>query len=118
MIRGTAHEPDLEHESSVMSVERCAQLIISAMQGRPSVLFHESWIAKQPTLAFLYLNQYLPSLATFILGYLGRWRKKAWEMGLPMYKVSSWVQAAKSEKHPLQNNTDNHHANTVSPKDK
>jgi hypothetical protein len=88
---------DNHDETSVMPVQRCAQLIISAIQGYPSILFHESWIAKQPTLTFLYLNQYFPTLATWILSYVGKWRTKAWEMGLPLYKVSSWLQAAKAD---------------------
>jgi hypothetical protein len=72
--------------------------MISALQGHTSIFFHESWTAKQPRLSFLYLYQYSSKLDTRFLGFLGKWRTKAFEMGLPLYKISSWLQAATAEK--------------------
>jgi len=80
-----------------MPVDRCAKLIISGMLG-PASLMQETWISRQPTLFFLFLNQYFPKLSNFILGKIGPLRLKAFRAGLPLYKISSWVQAAKMEK--------------------
>lgn len=89
---------DNEDDSELkMPVERCARLIISGMLG-PSGLMHETWISRQPTLSFLFLNQYFPNLSNSILGIIGPLRMKTFRAGLPLYKVSSWLEAAKMEK--------------------
>ncbi len=79
-----------------MSVGRCAKLIIASTAG-PGYLMQETWISKQPTLFFMYLNQYFPKFSNFLLGIIGSLRVKAWNAGLPLYKVSSWIKAAKME---------------------
>ena len=87
-----------EGESELkMPVERCAKLIISGMLG-PSSIMQETWISRQPTLFFLYLNQYLPTISNAILNLVGPLRLKAFKAGLPLYQVSSWLKAAKMEK--------------------
>ena len=85
-----------------MPVDRCAKLIISGMLG-PASLMQETWIARQPTLFFMFLNQYFPKLSNSILGKIGPLRLKAFRAGLPLYKISSWVQAAKMEKELAKN---------------
>ena len=89
-----------DHDSNsevAMSIERCATLIIAGMSG-PRTLMQETWISKQPTLFFIYLNQYFPILSHWILGIVGYLRVKAFKAGLPLYKVSSWIQVLKNEK--------------------
>jgi len=85
-------DPEEVEGEAKMSAERCAQLIISSMAG-PSSLMKETWIAKQPTLGFMYLNQHLPGVCNFLLGKIGPLRVKAWKAGLPLYKLSSWIKA-------------------------
>jgi len=79
-----------------MSAERCAKLIIAGMAG-PKYLMQETWISKQPTLFFMFLNQLFPNFSNFLLGIIGSLRVKAWNAGLPLYKVSSWIKATKIE---------------------
>jgi len=92
------HEEDDDDDSDVkMSAERCARLIIAAMSGS-KYFMQETWISKQPTLTFMYLNQYFPSFTTWVLGKIGSLRVKAFKAGLPLYKVSSWIEAVQMEK--------------------
>jgi dehydrogenase/reductase SDR family protein 7 len=105
---------DEETSEVQMPVDRCASLIISGMMG-PASLMQETWISRQPTLFFLSLNQYFPNLSNMLLGKIGPLRLKAFRAGLPLYKVSSWLQAAKMEQeqmgsskagHDLENEVD------------
>lgn len=80
-----------------MAANRCAQLIVAAMSG-PKLVMQETWISKQPTLAFMYLNQYLPTLSNWLFGIVGSLRLKAFKAGLPLYKVSSWIKATRMER--------------------
>jgi len=80
-----------------MPVERCSRLILSGMIG-PSFIMQETWISRQPTLSFLFVNQYFPNLCNAILGEIGSLRLKAYYAGLPLYKLSSWTKAARMEK--------------------
>lgn len=80
-----------------MSVERCARLILSAMIG-PSFIMQETWISRQPTLSFMFVNQYFPNVSNFLLGKIGPLRLKAYNAGLPLYKISSWKKVAQMEK--------------------
>jgi len=89
-------DPEEDEGEAKMSAERCAQLIISSMAG-PSSLMKETWIAKQPTLGFMYLNQYIPGACNSLLGIIGPLRVKAWKAGLPLYKISSWIKATKMD---------------------
>ncbi len=92
---------DDEDASEVkMPADRCARLILSGMMG-PASIMQETWISRQPTLSFMFLNQYVPNVATSILGKIGPLRLKAFRAGLPLYKVSSWIQAAKMEKEEM-----------------
>ena len=66
-------------DRSKMSVQRCAQLVISSMMG-PNYFFFESWITKNPGLLWVYLASYEPmtfQLATNIIAPLrvSMWRK-------------------------------------------
>ncbi len=93
---------DDEDASEVkMPADRCARLILSGMVG-PASIMQETWISRQPTLSFMFLNQYVPNVATSILGKIGPLRLKAFRAGLPLYKVSSWIQAAKMEKEEMK----------------
>ena len=95
---GNDGENDSSSSAEVsMSPTRCAKLIISGMVG-PSLLMQETWISKQPTLAFLYINQFFPKLNNFLLGIVGSLRIKAFRAGLPLYEVKSWIKAAKMDK--------------------
>jgi len=93
-VSSTLSSPEEDTSESKMTSSRCARLIASSMTG-PSSLFHETWIAKQPTLGFMFLNQYLPTVSTYLMGAIGPLRLKAWEAGLPLYKVSSWIKVVR-----------------------
>lgn len=88
---------DEESSEVAMPADRCAELILSSMMG-PSSMMQETWISRQPTLLFMYINQYFPNLSAAILGKVGPLRLKAFHAGLPLYKASSWIQAAQMEK--------------------
>jgi short-subunit dehydrogenase len=72
-----------------MSVQRCAQLMISTMQLPYST---ESWIAQQPLLLFLYLQKWLPTSLMHTLFYsrVGPKRIAMWREGLDLYDPKSW----------------------------
>lgn len=78
---------------SKMPPQRCAQLIIASIMG-PSILMHETWISRQPTLFFTYLSQYAPGLATLLLNQIGKLRLRAHKSGLPLYELSTWFKVA------------------------
>lgn len=65
-----------------MPVTRCAKLMTSSM-----LMNHagETWIAQQPSLAFMYLNQYLPTIAQNILCKVGPMRVDMWKQGFNIY---------------------------------
>lgn len=70
-----------------MPVERCARLILSSMiiPGNGG----ETWIAQQPTLLFCFINQYMPSVANWMLQKMGPTRLAMWQAGLNLYDPSS-----------------------------
>jgi len=86
-----------ETSGAKMPPKRCAHLMLSAMVG-PAQLMKETWISRQPTLFFMYLNQIFPALSMNIFEIIGPLRIKAWQHGLPLYKLSSWIKAVKNEK--------------------
>lgn len=88
---------ETDDSETKIPLKRCAQLMLSSMMG-PSFIMQETWISRQPTLGFFYLHQYLPLIANGILSTVGPLRIKAWRNGLPLYKVSSWIKAAKMDK--------------------
>lgn len=98
---------DEETSEVQMPVDRCASLIISGMMG-PAPWMQETWISRQPTLFFLYLNQYFPNLSNMLLGKIGPLRLKAFRAGLPLYKISSWLQAAKMEQEQMESTKAGH----------
>lgn len=51
---------------ALMSSQRTARLILSAMMGRPAFLFRETWIARGLSLFVTYLGQYTPHLYSII----------------------------------------------------
>jgi short-subunit dehydrogenase len=72
-----------------MPVDRCVQLMLSAVQ-RKSETGHEAWIAPQPALSALYLQQWVPGLVSWILTKVGPKRVQMWEDGLDLYDPASW----------------------------
>lgn len=71
-----------------MSASRCARLILSSLV-MPSG-GGETWMAQQPTLFFLFLNQYAPKLAQWILRTkLGPTRVAMFQEGLNLYDPQS-----------------------------
>lgn len=70
-----------------MPASRCAQLIVSSFLVKNG---GEHWIAEQPSLIGLYLNQFFPSLFQSVLKKVGPLRLKAWEQGLPLYDPQTW----------------------------
>lgn len=72
-----------------MSVQRCSRLLISTMRLPYST---ESWIAKQPLLLFLYLQQLLPNglLHALLYSRVGPRRIAMWREGLDLYDPKSW----------------------------
>jgi short-subunit dehydrogenase len=102
-----------------MPVERCAQLVVSAMlrtQLASSALdgrrrrcdgsYHCSWVAPQPTLLGLFLNQHFPSwFHRVVLQTMGPIRVQAWNMGLNVYDTSSWKRARQALQREQQKET-------------
>ena len=70
-----------------MPSSRCAQLIISSFLMSKG---GEHWIAEQPSLIALYINQFFPQLFQTILGKIGPLRLKAWQEGLNLYDPQTW----------------------------
>lgn len=70
-----------------MPVERCAGLMMSQMVKRKG---GEAWIAQQPTLLGMYLQQYAPGLWQFALDTVGPKRMSLYEQGLDLYDPASW----------------------------
>ena len=93
----TNTEPESQESELKMPVERCAKLVIASMCG-PKSLMKETWISIQPSLGFLYLNQYFPSICNSLLELFGYLRLKAFKAGLPIYKFSSWIEVLKMER--------------------
>jgi dehydrogenase/reductase SDR family protein 7 len=80
-----------------MPVKRCAALMISAIHA-PAFLSMETWISSNPTLGFMYLNQYFPNVSNILLSkVIGPLRLKAFRAGLPLYKTTSFLKAAKMD---------------------
>mmetsp|Transcript_14984 Transcript_14984/g.16450 ORF Transcript_14984/g.16450 Transcript_14984/m.16450 type:complete len:347 (-) Transcript_14984:107-1147(-) len=69
-----------------MSLDRCVKLYISSMMLENG----ESWIAEQPMLAGLYINQNFPGIFQKILSKAGPLRLKAWEEGKDLYDPKTW----------------------------
>jgi short-subunit dehydrogenase len=93
-VGGSDHTGDSSNEEKQasrtrkmkMPLERCVGLYISSlMQGNG-----ESWIAEQPMLAGLYINQFSPGIFQNILAKAGPLRLKAWEEGKDLYDPKTW----------------------------
>lgn len=79
-----------------MPVQRCARLIRSTMLLRHS---SESWIAQQPILTALYLQQWAPSFMHYaVYSRLGAKRVEMWRAGLDLYDPASWKQLRSNKK--------------------
>lgn len=76
-----------------MPLERCVRLYISSMMLGNG----ESWIAEQPMLAGLYVNQNFPGIFQKILSKAGPLRLKAWEEGKDLYDPKTWRDMSKKE---------------------
>jgi short-subunit dehydrogenase len=71
-----------------MPVQRCARLILSTMRSRKS---GETWIAQQPILAALYLQQLAPGwMQRFVYNRIGPKRVQMHRAGLDLYDPASW----------------------------
>jgi short-subunit dehydrogenase len=80
----------LEQKSKLkMSVQRCARLIHSTMQLPYST---ESWIAQQPVLLALYLQQWIPNVMSLVYRQIGPRRVAMWRAGLDLYDPDAWKQ--------------------------
>jgi len=77
------HQTPTKQGELKMSVERCARLVLSSC-----IMGGETWIAQQPSLFFMYLNQYLPTLAQRILNKVGPMRVGMWREGYNIYSPS------------------------------
>lgn len=78
--------------SMKMPAARCAQLVTAAMQRRrPRKGYNEVWIATQPTLTAIYLNQLFPTLTQSLISrYVGPQRVAIWRKGMDVYDPLSW----------------------------
>ena len=96
-----------QEDALKMSVHRCARLVASSMWMGGG----ETWIAQQPTLGFMYLSQYMPTLAQFILNKVGPMRVEMWKAGLDIYSPTDMRtyqrmrQREGKNKRPRQNNS-------------
>lgn len=97
----SASSPSSSQNEMKMSAERCARLILVSMSMRGD---GERWIAQQPTLAFLYLNQWCPGLAKFLLNQIGPTRLRLWEAGLNLYDPSSFSKLRALERESKRRN--------------
>jgi short-subunit dehydrogenase len=96
-----------------MPVDRCVALMLSAMQRNrqhqhqqqsqsllPLLLqplqFQEVWIALQPSLIALYIQQWFPGLQRRILGIVGPKRVQLWREGYDLYDPASWRRQTKT----------------------
>ncbi|XP_036431119.1 dehydrogenase/reductase SDR family member 7 [Colossoma macropomum] len=61
-----------------MSTERCVQLMMAGLANRVK----EMWICHQPFLLFVYVWQYMPTLAWYLTNKLGRKRVQNFKAGL------------------------------------
>jgi dehydrogenase/reductase SDR family protein 7 len=59
---GVAYGKPTEDATKRVTAERCAHLMVAAAAAR----LYEVWIAPQPILAFTYLAQYAPGVATYL----------------------------------------------------
>jgi dehydrogenase/reductase SDR family protein 7 len=81
-----------------MSVKRCTQLYLSSLlHGTKNKAGGEYWIAEQPTLLGLYINQYFPGLFQTLLSKIGPFRVQAWEDGKDLYDPDTWKNSRKKQ---------------------
>jgi dehydrogenase/reductase SDR family protein 7 len=89
-----------------MPVDRCVALMLSAMQRNRQpqsqssqsllsllfqpLLFQEHWIAIQPSLTALYIQQWFPGVQRRILAIVGPKRVQLWREGYDLYDPASW----------------------------
>ena len=78
-----------------MPVQRLTSLVMSHMV-RSSRTGTEAWIAKQPTLLGMYMQQYLPGLWRWVLNQkVGPLRVTLYQQGLDLYDPASWKSQGK-----------------------
>ncbi|KAG7346488.1 short-chain dehydrogenase/reductase SDR [Nitzschia inconspicua] len=78
-----------------MSVERCTRLYLSSLILQSG---GEHWIAEQPTLLGLYINQYFPSAFQKVLNKIGPLRVQAWQDGKDLYDPDTWKNMGQKKK--------------------
>ena len=64
-------------ERSKMSVERCAQLIVSSMIG-PNFFMFETWITRNPGLLWVFLASYEPMTFQLLTNVIAPFRMDMW----------------------------------------
>lgn len=64
---GQMNEGSQENDKKRMPTQRCAQLMAIAIANR----LGEVWISTQPSLAFAYLAQYMPTITRYLLSRIG-----------------------------------------------
>lgn len=69
-----------------MSLDRCTRLYMCCIMLQNG----EHWIAEQPMLAGLYINQHLPWIFRILLAKVGLLRLRAWEEGKDLYDPKTW----------------------------
>jgi short-subunit dehydrogenase len=102
-----------------MPVDRCVALMLSAMQRNRNrqqqsqsllqsllqpLQFQEVWIALQPSLTALYIQQWFPGLQRRILGIVGPKRVQLWREGYDLYDPASWRRQTKTSASSVNGN--------------
>lgn len=77
-----------------MPVQRCVRLMLAAAALERRGL-SEYWIAQQPVLSFLYLNQMFPNWMRQAYARVGPKRVQMWRDGLDLYDPNSWTRQRK-----------------------
>ena len=84
-IEVSGSENDVEKKKDKrLPARRCAQLIVQA--GAHDMM--EAWISYQPILLLLYVMQYVPALAFYVVNKVGPKRVKSYSEGTSVYSVN------------------------------
>jgi dehydrogenase/reductase SDR family protein 7 len=98
----TTTDGDRKKRRLKMSVDRCVRLYLSSLLLGDRTNGGEFWIAEQPTLAGLYINQYFPAMFQTLLTKIGPLRVQAWEEGRDLYDPETWKAMGTSSKKKKQ----------------
>ena len=83
-----------------MPVDRCVRLMLAAAALRQNNKrgLSEFWIAQQPVLIGLYLNQAFPTWMRPLYSRIGTKRVQMWRDGLDLYDPNSWTKSKSTTK--------------------